>query len=249
LEKQRKSAFDRLERSGYLPQLRQLAKSLCAPFWWHGQEGNRYKILHNGTVCFLHTGERLIAVTADHVFRQYLEDKSRYEVFGCQWGGSTIEPENRVIDRNESLDLATFDISEVFTGAAGASVHYPVKWPTDPIREREVVLFGGFPGTLREEKTVTADFPFQTFATGVTAVSPDNIKLHLDMPNIHWPFHEREVFNPELGGASGGPVFRVVEGRPIDRLEIVGFIYEYSMTLDVMFARHASSLALDGQIL
>lgn len=222
---------------------------LCAPFWWHGQDGNgRYRILQNGTICFVHTGERLIGVTADHVYKKYLEDKARYKVFECQFGGSTVDPEHYLIARSERSDLATFDIPSVLVSAAGSSVHHPPQWPTESVREREVVLFGGFPGILREAKDIEASFPFQTFVTATIAVSPDNIKLHVDLPNLHWPLHDGEKINPELGGQSGGPVFRVVEGAPIDRLELVGFIYEYSPSLDVMLARHASMVAPDGRI-
>src|SRR5258706_310406 len=249
MDQLRKDAFDRLERIGYLPEMRKLATSLCAPFWWHGRgDDGRYRILHNGTVCFLNTGVRLIGVTADHVYREYLKDKARYSAFACQFGESTIEPEKRLIHRDEYLDLATFDLSEVFVGATGRSIHYLPNWPTQPLRERETVLFGGYPGILREEKPMTAELPFQTFATAVTAVSPDNIKLHLDMPNVYWPFHEGEEFNSELGGLSHGPVFRIVEAPPIDRLELVGFIYEYSPNLEVMFARPASQIARDGRV-
>ena len=238
-----------MERAGYLPAMRQLALSLCAPFWWHGQgNDNRYRILHNGTICYMHTGERVIGVTADHVYRQYLKDKALYKAFGCQFGGSTVEPEKYLIDHDETIDLATFAVPEVLIGASGGSIHYPLQWPTPALQEREVVLFGGYPGMLREEKAVTADFPFQTFGSSVTAVSPDNIKLYLDMPNVYWPFHDTDRFNPEIGGISGGPVFRVIERAPIDRLELVGFIYEYSETLDVMFARHASIIKRDGCI-
>ena len=78
MEQTRKDAFDRMERAGYLPAMRQLALSLCAPFWWHGQGGDGpYRILHNGTICYVHTGERVIGVTADHVYRQYLKDKAQ----------------------------------------------------------------------------------------------------------------------------------------------------------------------------
>jgi hypothetical protein len=247
MDQWRKEAFDRLERSGYLPVMRSLAMGLCAPFWWHGQDGDgRYRILHNGTICFVNTGEKLIGVTAAHVYKEYLVDKARYKVFECQFGGSTVDPERYLIDRSEQLDLATFDIPSVLVSAAGSSVHHPQQWPTESVREREVVLFGGYPGILREAKDVKAEFPFQSFVTAVISVSTDNIMLHLDLPDLHWPLHDGEKINPELGGQSGGPVFRVVEGAPINRLELVGFICEISPSL--VLARHASRVAQDGRI-
>jgi hypothetical protein len=250
MEKWWKDEADRLERSGYLPTMRMLAQRLCAPFWWHGQDDEgSYRIFQNGTICFVHTGCKLIGVTADHVYQGYLKDKEKYGVFDCQFGASTVVPEKYLIDRNKELDLATFDISAVLVASSGSSIHYSLKWPPDPVREKEVVLFGGFPGILRKPKMVTADFAFQTFVTAVTEVSQDKISLQFDKSNIHWPLHEHGQLNSALGGQSGGPVFRVVEGAPIDRLELIGFIYEYSEEYNIMLARHASIINGDGKII
>jgi hypothetical protein len=74
------------------------------------------------------------------------------------------------------------------------------------------------------------------------------MSLYLDLPNLHWPFHEGEQINARLGGMSGGGVYRVIEANPIDRVELVGFIYEHSETFDLMFARHAGFIATNGAI-
>jgi hypothetical protein len=197
-------------------------------------------------MCFLHTGVKVIAVTAEHVYAQYIKDKERYSAFSAQVGNATVEPEKYLVARNKELDLATFSLSDILLAATGVAIHYPMQWPPEPIAEREVVLFGGFPGVLREERTATAEFPFGTFASAVTAASPHNITLHLDLPNVHWPLNEKQRLS-DLGGASGGPVFRVFE-RPIDRIELAGFIYEYSPSLDVMFARQGWRVRPDGAI-
>ncbi len=47
---------------------------------------------------------------------------------------------------------------------------------------------------------------------------------------------------------SGGGVYRLIEGQPLDRVELVGFIYEHSETFDLMLARHAEFIAADGEI-
>ncbi len=68
MEQWQRDVFDRLERAGYLPVIRELAMSLCAPFWWHGQgEDGQYRVVHNGTICFLNTGARFIGVTDDRL--------------------------------------------------------------------------------------------------------------------------------------------------------------------------------------
>lgn len=223
---------------------------LCAPFWWHGNdELGRYRVLHNGTLCFINTGTRYIAVTADHVYQQYLVDRDRFDLLVCQFGGAVVDPERQLIDRSASADLATFEASEVLVASTGSSVHHALQWPPPMLGTRDVVLYGGFPGLLRQEFEKTTDFPFQTFATAITESSTSNIVLHVDLPNLHWPSHPNEAINPNLGGQSGGPVFRIVEGDPIDRLEVAGFIYEYNENLDVMFAKHAHRIGPDGGII
>jgi hypothetical protein len=245
----RKALFDRLEVSGYLPVIRQLIMRMATPFSWHGvDENGHYRVLHNGTLTVFHSGIQLIGVTADHVYQQYLRDRDLFESFSCQFGGATVEPENWLIDRSQEADLATFRIPEVILALANLYPHHPVHWPSDQVRVREVVICGGYPGSLREEKAVTLESPFQTLASAVTSVSPHQLGLYLDLANLHWPFHEGENINARLGGMSGGGVYRVIEAQPVDRIELVGFIYEHSETFDLMFARHARFVAADGKI-
>jgi hypothetical protein len=245
----RKALFNHLEVSGYLPAMRQLIMRMATPFWWHGlDEDGRYRVLHNGTLTAFHSGVRLIGVTADHVYQKYLRDRAHFKSFSCQFGGATVEPERWLIDRNQKADLATFQIPEVILGPANLYPHHPLKWPSDQVREREVVIYGGYPGSLREEKAATLESPFQTLASSVTSVSPGQMGLYLDLANLHWPFHEGEMINARLGGMSGGGVYRVIEAKPVDRIELTGFIYEHSESFELMFARHARFVAADGGI-
>lgn len=93
-----RASLDRMERAGYLPALRGIVQSACAPFWWHGLDNEgRYRIHHNGTVCFLQTPKRLIAVTARHVFDEYRKAKAEQPDIRCQFGETTTEPEARLI--------------------------------------------------------------------------------------------------------------------------------------------------------
>jgi Trypsin-like peptidase domain len=244
----RKAALDRAERAGYLPALRSLAQGICVPFWWHGGGvDGRYQILHNGTVCFVDTGDRKIAITADHVYRQYLTDKDNDATVVCQFGGATIEPERHLVHRDHEQDLATFELSDVYIGATGGSTHCPLTWPTEALKLGDAVLLGGYPGVLRVEGAVTADLPFQWFAGAVTSVSSWNISLHLDLPNLHWPLHETKQLNAKLGGMSGGPVFKFISS-PIERLVLAGFIYEYHETYELILARPAACIGRNGTV-
>lgn len=238
-----------MELAGYLPALRSIAKMASVPFWWHGRDKEgKYCIHHNGTVCFLQTSKRLIAVTAWHVFDEYRTAKAQQSDIRCQFGATTTEPEKRLIAESEYLDLVTFDMSAVVTAASGGLPHAPLIWPTSEVSSGEVLLYGGYPGSLRVEHELTADLPFQWFAGAPISVTPENIKLYIDRENFHQPLRGTSITNVELGGMSGGPVFRLVPAPPIERLELVGFIYEYQPSLSLVFARPSHYITEQGHI-
>lgn len=243
-----KSAIDHAERSGYLAALRDQVKSVCLPFWWHGiDQSGRYGILHNGTASLVDTGSRHIAVTADHVLAQYLSDQERDPKVVCQFGSATVNIADRIIDRDPKQDIATIEVSQVVVGPTGSSFHAPREWPPQRLSEGEVIMCAGFPGKLREEQESTAEFPFQWFVGRATNVSSQNISLHLDLDNLHVPLSAESKLNRVLGGMSGGPVFRFV-ANPIEHLELVGVIYEYHQSYELMLARPAMLFRPDGSI-
>ena len=114
------TGLDPLRKALYT-QLSKLAERMCAPFWWSMKTDDEpATILNNGTVCYINTGTREIGVTADHVYQKYVEHIEEHgtEAVECQFGGSTVSPEKRLIDRSDVWDLATFEIPEVLVTAA-----------------------------------------------------------------------------------------------------------------------------------
>ena len=82
-----------------------------APFLWREQDEQGYLRLRNGTVFFV-SADRTLMVTADHVFAAYLEARNRFGDFArCQVGNLRFDPEDRVVARSVSLDIATFAIN------------------------------------------------------------------------------------------------------------------------------------------
>jgi hypothetical protein len=244
-----RASLDRMERGGYLPALRSIVNSACVPFWWHGVNAQgKYHIHHNGTICFLQTGKRLIGVTAHHVFEHYRTAKAQYSDIRCQFGGVTIEPETRLIGESTVLDLATFDVSEVIVTAAGGFPYAAVTWPSSEASVNDALLYDGYPGVLRKEHEATADLPFQWFAGTPISVTTENLKLHIDWENFHQPLKGQHIDNVDMGGFSGGPVFRLVPGPPVERLELVAFIYEWQPSLSLLLARPSHYIADNGQL-
>jgi len=78
----------------------------------------------------------------------------------------------------------------------------------------------------------------------VRDVSDQNIVLEPDFQTMQWQGNET---NDNPGGWSGGRVLRSVEGGPIARLELVGFIYEFPLEQAVL-ARHADVVLADGRL-
>ena len=100
-----------------------------------------------------------------------------------------------MIDPNQNLDLATFDVPEVFVVAGQKSLHTPAGWPPPPLRQKELVLYGGNPGALKEPKGGEVVWPFQSFTWLATDATDTNIVLHIDFANLFWPGHPDEKIN------------------------------------------------------
>jgi hypothetical protein len=249
MDRWQKDGFDHLEKRGYLPKLRELAMNMCAPFFWSSQpDDGPLTVLHNGTICFVRTPNRGIGITANHVYQEYLADLQHHPNVEAQFGGNTIRPERQIIDFDDNLDLATFDVPDVFIGAGPRYFHEPPTWPPKKLEPQEMVLYGGYPGTLKEFKPGEAIYPFQSFTWRITDVDVNSMVMHVDFKNIYWPGHAAgEPFNEDPGGISGGPVYRIIEAD-VDRLEIVGFVFEYYPPWEMMRARHVDRINADGTI-
>ena len=233
-----------------LSAVRSLAECMCAPFWWSvaTPEDPVALILQNGTICYVDTSSRRIGITANHVYKAYLADKEAHDAgaIECQFGSSTIYPEKHVIDDSERWEIATFDLPDVFVGASilnPKSYNHAVRWPPQRAQKSDVVMYGGFPQVLREEKGSIAEIPFQWVAGRVSEVTDDAITLEPDFEKMQW---QGPQTNDKIGGWSGGPVFRLVEDEPVARLELIGIIYW--LFGQSVLARHADAVQADGTL-
>jgi hypothetical protein len=248
MEQWKKDQLDLLERAGYIPILRELARSHTCPFYWYDDSrplGD--SILHNGTATVINTGTATLAVSANHVYAQYLQDKKRMPHLKCQFGGVTIDPELYVASENAALDIVTFELPSILVAGSGVTIHNSRVWPPDKLQQSELVIFGGYPGHRRTERDGALDTDFVTFISRVTQSSDDHFSVYLDLTNSHWPQGETVGERPDLGGASGGPVFRF-RTEPIEVLEFAGVIYESSQEFELVYARHANHISPRGVI-
>ena len=248
MEQWRKDLLDLHERVGYIPTIRELARSHACPFYWYDDSlpvGN--SVLHNGTITFVNTGAATIAISAFHVYNQYIRDRAKGPHIRCQFGSATVEPERYLFSSDENLDLVTFKLPDVLIAATRVAVHSAVQWPPDRLKQSDLVVFGGYPGHRRTEKYGTLESDFVTFISRVNQSSDDHASVYLNIPESHWPADQSIGEQPDLGGVSGGPVFRFLT-QPIEMLEFAGIIYESSQTFELVYARHADHISEVGAI-
>ncbi|SRR6266498_1494413 len=122
-------------------------------------------------------------------------------------------------------------------------------WPPKPPAEGDVVMYGGYPAMYREERPGNVHFMFASFAGKVASASDRNVGMVLEIERSESISPSRIPPNADLGGWSGGPVFRVVDSNGIERLELAAIIYEYSALSEIAFAHPLSSLAEDGHFI
>ena len=100
-----------LTRGPYAATVESAVSGSIAPFLWRERDEKGALKIRNGSAFFV-TADRTFMVTADHVFAAYLEARSRFGDFTrCQLGNLPFVPEDRLIARSASLDIATFAIS------------------------------------------------------------------------------------------------------------------------------------------
>lgn len=130
---------------------------------------HRTRILRRGTHWRGRISTRVIplgiwasfAVTAEHVYDGYLEDRAARRIRSCQIGNVAFDdPEDRLIARGKHLgiDIATFRVTPAEIAARGNRIVEGTDgaWPA-PSNDCEAVFFAGFPGGERIPKPTWPD--------------------------------------------------------------------------------------------
>jgi hypothetical protein len=241
--------WDHLNRDGAHLRLFDEAKFLALPFWWHGPTKDDGDILHNGTICKVETSARILGVTADHVYAEYLKDRATGKLLVCQFGDITVAPEERLIDRDEVLDLATFELTDIIGNRPRFVAN---SWPPGRPEVSEPVIYGGFPGYSRaaDLEAATATFLFESVTGLIGDLSAQSIVMSVNYSKL-WDadMPEGTISSIHPGGVSGGPVCRIDDVNTPFRIELVGFIYEQNDEYRCALARHADLIRADGTIL
>jgi hypothetical protein len=227
---------------------RDILSRSCAPIYWHQRRGSRAEILGNGTVTFVRTRRRLMAITAAHVVRRYEEAQSA-ATYPLQLQLMNAAFNMEVIDISDDLDLATLAIDDKLLSRIGKDVEPLSTWPPRVPQEGRGILLAGYPGVDRlQPKPMEVNwglFP----ALGVACrVLPDQITwvadrdapdIETDLPLEHW-----------LGGISGGPLIGLFESPSHLAYHVLsGVIIKVHQELEKVIARRADFVGEDGSII
>lgn len=194
-----------LARGPYATTVEIAVAASIAPFLWRELDENSALKIRNGTAFFV-SPDQPFMITADHVFAAYLEARNRFGDFArCQLGNLRFVPENRLIARSESLDIATFtiapeEIRKTYAGRFAMSFE-----PMNP-QIGKGVFFAGFPGRerrrLSEREILSGIFTASTVADNV---SDREISAHFDRAyQVDKPGRPTAPEGYDIGGVSGG---------------------------------------------
>ena len=240
--------FQEWGRTGLLSVIENIAKRLTAPFYWyHPHREVGAQILGGGTICFVQTGEALLGISAAHVHRKCVEELAADPVLTCEIGSHIFDPEARLVDIDDKLDMVTYGLSQIQVNGARAYVHSPREWP--PVANSEdFVMVAGWPWRMIQEKEAESTHDFLNFIGRLNVNSDTHLGMRtFKSSSVPWG---KRTLPPglNLGGMSGGPVYGI---RP-ERLqvgELIGVIYEYGIALEQVLARPMSRVAANGTLI
>ena len=236
-----------LTESGILPTVENQVKRHSAPYFWYDSSNLLTEQDRDcATICFVNTGQRIIGISANHVHEECVKALSRNGQVVCQIGGVTFDPCDRLIDRSSRLDLVTYDMSEIIVNQVDADIHHAFEWPPD-LDPEGLLIIGGWVDELTRVHSRNSTYSFLHFIAYSDMIGEAQIGVVTYTSTSHPWGKESLPPDTNLGGISGGPVFLVRED-PLTRLSLIGIIYEYGPTFEIIKACPLTVVREDGRI-
>lgn len=226
---------------------RQVIMGCCRPIFWFGLQPDA-PIFDSGTVTFLQTPSLLLGVTAAHVFDGYTKAKCERRI-RVQISNAVVDDlEDRLIDIDRKLDVATFDLSRLVLGDVGKGVSPLRSWPPVPPEEGRGIMLGGYPSKDRE--------PVRHLESSWGLFTAIGIARTVSHDQITWIAPDDGVLvgnppprNQVLGGISGGPLIAAFESKGgLMTYRLAGVISEAQAALEYVIARRVDRLQPDGTL-
>ena len=208
-----------LQASGLGKEELRVVISYCVPIFWVYKHFKIGAEVRNGSAFFLNTGTASFGVTANHVIVGWENHRKKCGPtalrLGCNGLTYEIDWEDRVIDRHEGIDIATFRISHSEVSKLGKWVLTGSQrdWPPKPPSIDRGVFYSGYPGG-----ETMVDLPkqisFGALAGQGVATSVNQFDISTQFEREHMVSEFGKGIPPEdfeFGGISGGPMLTVVE--------------------------------------
>jgi len=124
---------------------------VARPLIWHDINEPWPKRLLGGTCFVLRFGAGLIGITAAHVIAKFERAHQASSKLTSLLRTARIDLASAIIDRDETLDIATFGVTEdQLTESEAVAIDCRSEWPPPvPDKGREI-SFGGFPEVLKK---------------------------------------------------------------------------------------------------
>jgi hypothetical protein len=161
----------------------EFSTTIVAPLFWFEHTDNDGSVVRNGTAFFVRTKEALFGVTAAHViegpgsWREYCRKRGPTLLrLGAKTGNSiAFNWDARCVDISLEIDIATFVISPRELDRIERTAYSGIqkKWPPDPPKYQQGILYAGFPGVGTAKLSPTAVQFGIVCGTGlVSAINP-----------------------------------------------------------------------------
>jgi len=230
-------------------QLARYPGRFAQPVFFADPAAEGHAAFKNGSGFFVSLPERTVAVTCHHVLADYRNKRGPFLSASFQFGGVRFEPEGRLVAESKQLDLAILDVTSLVSAPDGIDPAWcivPSTWPPGEVSTDDILALAGFPGIGRQHFTPDY-FRFHLLSAGTTEVASlgsAHVVTRLELEKCISSGVLPEV-TEDLGGMSGGPVFVWRKGSLVTA-ELIGAIYEYQPTLDLLYVRRLSCIRPDG---
>lgn len=214
---------------------------------------NKETKISNGTISLIDLGKGPLGITCHHVIQAYRDYKENNDDVIFMIGNLEIKPIEQLIDENDRIDLAIIDLTDKqikeieLDKTRKTHIFKSFNWPPEKLKEGDFVLFGGYPGYFRKEKSLN-EFEFASWSSGATrvdAVSEERFISPFEREYWIWNLGEKDYSDfSALWGMSGGPAF-------IHRnlyFEFVGIVSDYSENYDSIFFASSQTINKNGTI-
>lgn len=170
--------------------------------------------INGASGCVVRLGADTSLVTASHVVAGYEARVEAGERLNWQVGNlPPFDPMPRIIWRDRKRDIVVLSITDDEARAIGPCViSAPAKWPPPAPLEGQLVIVGGYPKALREEKPSVGRIGAAPYCAvfKVTVVGAGYCKCVIERKDlISFDRKPLPESGTDMGGISGGPVLLV----------------------------------------